>query len=250
MRSIITKSIVAGLVVTMVGSASAASVTADLASAYVFRGITVNDEAVFQPGVEAGLAIPEEYGSVAVGVWANYDIGDYDDTLESSEFSEVDLYASYTLPQMVEGLDLFIGWTEYAYPLGGVSDKEANVGAGLNVAGVAIGATAYLYVGGELTGTAYFEVTAGYDIEVSEEMDLSLGASAAAVEFDGVPGAENGLHDGSLSAALSYTINENWSAGISGTYIAQLDDEVLVDVEDGGGYDVEFVGMLSIACEM
>ena len=28
------------------------------------------------------------------------------------------------------------------------------------------------------------------------------------------------------------------------------DDEVLVDVEDGGGYDVEFVGMFSLAAEM
>jgi len=248
MKKMIVKTAVAAIAVAMVGSASAASVTADFASAYVFRGITFNDEAVFQPGVESGLAIPEEYGSVAIGAWANYDIGDYGGALKSSEFSEVDWYASYGLPTLVEGLDLAIGYTEYTYPNAElVSDKEVSFGGGFSVADVALGATAYLGVGGGAKGTAYFEFTAGYDIEVSEELTASLGASAAYVDFDG---GENGLHDGSLSAGLSYAINDSWSAGVSGTYIAQLDDEVLVDVEDDGGYDVEFVGMFSLACDM
>lgn len=245
MKKIIVTAIAAGLSASV---ASAASVTADFASAYVFRGVTFNDEAVFQPGVEAGLAIPEEYGSVSVGAWGNFDIGDYDGALASSEFSEVDLYLSYGLPTIIEGLDLSVGWTEYTYPnLELVSDKEANIGAGFSVAGISLGATAYLYVGGEATGTTYYEFTAGYDFEVTEELAASLGASAAYVDFEG---GESGMHDGSLSAGLSYAINDAWSAGISGAYIAQLDDEVLVDVEDGGGYDVDFVGMFSLACEM
>ena len=243
-KIIITTAIVAGLAA---GGATAGSVTADFASAYVFRGVTFNDEAVFQPGVESGLPIPEEFGSLAIGAWGNYDIGDYGGSLKSSEFSEVDLYASYGLPTLVEGLDLSIGWTEYTYPNGGVSDKEASLGAGFSIADIALGATAYLGVGGAAKGTTYLEFAAGYDIEIDEAMVVSLGGSFAYVDFDG---GENGLHDGSLSAALSYAFAESWSAGISATYIAQLDDEVLVDVEDGGGYDVEFVGMFSLACEM
>ena len=244
MKKVITTTIAAGL---MASGATAGTVTADFASAYVFRGVTFNDEAVFQPGVESGLPIPEAYGSLAIGAWGNYDIGDYGGALKSSEFSEVDLYASYGLPTLVEGLDLALGWTEYTYPGGGVSDKEASVGAGFSVADIALGATAYLGVGGGIKGTTYLEFTAGYDIELDEALALSLGGSFAYVDFDG---GENGLHDGSLSAALSYAFAEGWSAGISGTYIAQLDDDVLVDVEDGGGYDVEFVGMFSIAAEM
>jgi len=244
MKKIIVTAIAAGLSASV---ASAASVTADFASAYVFRGTTFNDEAVFQPGVEAGLAIPEEYGSVAIGAWGNFDIGDYDGALESSEFSEVDIYGSYSLPTIVDGLDLALGWTEYTYPLGGTADKEASIGAGFSVADIALGATAYFGVGGAISGSAYYEFTVGYDIAVSEELTASLGASAAYADIDG---GESGLNDGTLSAGLSYAINDAWSAGISGTYIAQLDDEVLVDVEDGGGYDVDFVGMFSLACEM
>ncbi len=59
------------------GAARAADVsaTADFASAYVFRGVTLNDGLVFQPGVSiSGFPIPEQYGSVTLGTWANYDI--------------------------------------------------------------------------------------------------------------------------------------------------------------------------------
>jgi hypothetical protein len=246
MKKIIATVMAAGLVA---GVASAGSVTADFASAYVFRGVTLNDEAVFQPGVESGLPIPEEYGSLTIGAWGNYDIGEGDSAygLKSSEFSEIDLYASYGLPTLIEGLDLSLGWTEYTYPNNGVSDKEASIGAGISVADIALGATAYLGVGGAAKGTTYLEFTAGYDIAIDEALSASLGASVAYVDFED---GENGLHDGSLSAGLSYAFAEGWSAGISAAYIAQLDDEVLVDVEDGGGYDVEFVGMFSLAADM
>ncbi|HSR87586.1 MAG TPA: hypothetical protein VLL07_01425, partial [Pontiella sp.] len=125
MKKTITTMIAAGLVASV--ATASVDVTLDLASAYVFRGVTFNDGAVFQPGIEAsGLGLPEEYGAVAVGAWANYDIDDYGDTLESSEFSEVDWYLSYSLPTFVEGLDLFVGYTEYTYPAAGV-DEDGNI---------------------------------------------------------------------------------------------------------------------------
>jgi uncharacterized protein (TIGR02001 family) len=245
-KKIITTAIATGLIAA--AASAEVSVTADFASAYVFRGVTFNDEAVFQPGIEAGLAVPEEYGSLSIGAWGNYDIGDYGGSIESSEFSEVDWYMSYGLPTLIEGLDLFVGYTDYTYPsAGGDADKEVNAGLGFEVAGIGLGATAYLGVGGAANGTAYYELTAGYDLTLSEELTASLGASAAYVDFED---GESGLHDGSLSAGLSYALSDAWNAGISGTYIAQLDDEVLDDVEDGGGYDVDVVGMFSIACEM
>ena len=46
--------------------------------------------------------------------------------------------------------------------------------------------------------------------------------------------------------AASYALGEVWSIGASVAYIAQLDDAVLVDVDQGGTYDVDVVGVLSV----
>ena len=258
MRSMIIKTVaIAGMITAVAGatyaeneavtsevSATEVSVTADFASAYVFRGVTFNDEAVFQPGIEAtGLGLPEGAGLLSIGAWGNYDVGDYGGDLKSSEFSEVDWYVSYGLPTIADGLDLSISWTEYTYPTAViVSDKEASVGAGFDVAGVALGATVYFGVGGGINGNAYYELAAGYDLEISDELGASVGASAAYADYEG---GESGWNDGSLSAALSYAVGENWSIGASISYIGQLDDEVLVD--GAYAYDVDTVGMLSLS---
>ena len=90
MKNIITKTVAAGMIAAVAGTtyaegeattsavpATEVSVTADFASAYVFRGVTFNDEAVFQPAIEAtGLGLPEGAGSLTNGVWGNYEIGD------------------------------------------------------------------------------------------------------------------------------------------------------------------------------
>jgi uncharacterized protein (TIGR02001 family) len=230
--------------------ATSVSVSADFASAYVFRGVTFNDETVFQPAIEvSGLGLKEEWGTLTLGAWGNYDIGDYDGAIESSEFSEVDWYASYSLPSLVDGLDLFVGWTEYTYPSGGGdSDKEANFGLGYEVFGIGLGATAYYTVGGGATGSAYYELAAGYEMEIADGLAVAFGASAGYSDPDS---GKDGWNDGTLSIGLGYALNENWSVSLSGTYIGQLDDEVLVDEDIDGsgdfGYDVEGVGMFSLA---
>jgi uncharacterized protein (TIGR02001 family) len=245
MKKMIATTITAGLVAA--AATAGVDVTLDFASAYVFRGITFNDGPVFQPGIEAsGMGLPEEYGGVAVGAWGNYDIDDYGGLLNSSEFSEVDWYLSYSLPTFVEGLDLYIGYCEYTYPNGGTADKEGNIGAGYEIAGIGLGYTAYFNVGGGAKDV-YNEFTLGYGLDLSEELALGLGASAAYLAADE---GDSGLHDGSLSADLSYALGEVWSVGASVAYIAQLDDEILVDetLDTTGdfGYDVSFVGMLSL----
>jgi uncharacterized protein (TIGR02001 family) len=261
MKSIISKTVAAGLIMTGVVladelvveevvvsdvPATEVSVTADFASAYVFRGVTLNEDAVFQPGLEAtGFGLKEGWGSLTIGAWGNFDFGDNDGTLKESEFSEVDLYASYSLPTLVDGLDIFVGWTEYTYPTSDAgADKEANVGLGYEVIGIGLGATAYIGTGGAIHGSTYYELAAGYDLELTDGLGLSLGASAGYLDPDS---GEDGWNDGTVSAAISYAVCENWSIGASIAYIGQLDDDVLVDEDDGGGYDVDTVGMLSLA---
>jgi len=241
MKKMIVAAMAAGLVASV---ASAVDVTMDFASAYVFRGYTFNDGAVSQPGIEASrLGLPEEYGSVSVGAWGNANLDSYNGNEFGSEFSEIDMYGSYSPPSLVDGLDLFIGYTEYTYPWGGgAADKEVNAGAGYEVAGVALGATVYQLVGGAYVGDTWYELSAGYGIDVSEELAVGLAADARFVDS---VGGESGFNDYTLGADVSYTLSDVWGIGASVTYIGQGDDEVLVEAP--GAYDVDVVGMLSLA---
>lgn len=255
MKNMITTTIAAGLVAT--GAFADAGVTADFASAYVFRGSTFNDGFVFQPGVEAsGFGLSEECGSLAIGAWGNYDIDAPAPGAASSQFTEVDLYASYGLPTLIDGLDIALGWTEYTYPLGGVADKEASVGVGTEVGGVSLGSTAYFMVGGDFVGQIYVDFSASYAVEVSDELSVEAGATIGYIkQGDNVAGynaggADDGLNDGVFSIAATYALTDVWSVGVSGAYIAQLDDKVLTDINDPvapGAYDVDFVGMFNLA---
>ncbi|MBN2163056.1 MAG: hypothetical protein JXR25_00415 [Pontiellaceae bacterium] len=60
-------------------------------------------------------------------------------------------------------------------------------------------------------------------------------------------GGEAGFNDHSLGGSLSYVLSDVWGANASLTYIGQLDDAVLVDVDAGGSYDVDVVGMLGLS---
>jgi hypothetical protein len=209
--------------------AAEASAGVDLASAYVFRGETLNDGIVAQPYLEvSGLPID-------LGVWANFDIDDYDGNVNDGQFTEVDLYASYSVP--VEAVDLSIGYTELTYPSGGDADREIGASLGLDLP-LAPFVGAYYGLDGAIDGNLYVDFGIGQDFELADGVGLSLGALVGYLSPDE---GEDGFKQYELSASLSYDFI---SAGV--TYVGQLDDEVLVDVEDGGKYDADVVGVIGV----
>jgi uncharacterized protein (TIGR02001 family) len=248
MKKIIATTMAAGLVASI--ATAEVSVTADLASAYVFRGVTLSDKASFQPGIEAsGFSLPEEYGAVALGAWGAYDLDDSYTGAMSSTFQETDWYVAYSLPTFVEGVDVSVGFCEYSYGAGS-SDEELSLGLGYDLAGIALSATYYQGVGGNIGTSAYAELGAGYDIEASSNLVVSVGAR---VGYADPESGSDGFSDYDVSAGVSYALSDSWGIGASVAYIGQIDDEVLGDaVESTGtlGYDVDVVGMLSLSCEM
>jgi uncharacterized protein (TIGR02001 family) len=210
--------------------AAEASAGVDLASAYVFRGETFNDGLVAQPYLEvSGLPID-------LGVWANFDIDDYDGTINDGQFSEIDLYASYSVP--VDAVDLSIGYTEYTYPgAEGDADRELGIGLGLDLP-LAPAVGVYYGLDGGIDSDLYVDFGIGQDFELADGVGLSLGALVGYLSPDE---GEDGFKQYELSASLSYDFI---SAGV--TYVGQLDDEVLVDVEDGGKYDADVVGVIGV----
>jgi len=212
------------------------SVGVDIASAYVFRGVTFNDGMVAQPWMDAKTSFGLNFG-----VWANFDIDDYDGTLEKNEFSEIDLYIGWgtTLADLV---DVGVGYTEYTYPMyGGEANREISVSAGLPLGPIGLGVAAYFGVGGGIEKTTYLEATAEYGIDITEELGASVFGSAVYL-IDENGGTQDGFQDYTVGASIAYGI-----LGASVTYIGQGDDKVLP--EEQYGYDVEVVGMLSIGYE-
>jgi hypothetical protein len=229
--------------------AAETSLTTDFASAYVFRGATMNDGFVVQPGIAvSGLGLPEKYGMVLFGVWGNYSINDYGGS-DGSNFSEIDWYGSYYLPTLVKGLNLSLGYTEFTYGAGsvvaGTSEAEVNLEAAYEIAGASIGIRYNQGVGGAIGTSAYTELTLGYGISFTTNFSGSVTAHLGyAVPNEGSSGFQN--YD--IGAGLNYMLNEMWGINASLTYIGQGDDDVLPD--GIGLYDVDVVGKIGLSCTM
>lgn len=224
----------------------------DFKSAYVSKGATFNDGPVMQPWIEVyGMGLPEQYGSVTIGAWGNYDFGDYKDVAVSGSYQENDWYGEYSLPTLVDGLSLSIGYIEYCYAAGAY-DRDVTLSAGYNLSGIDFGVTYYQGVGGGIDTRAYFAFDAGYGIEISDAMTASIDLHTG---FSDGTANESGFQDYSIGAGISYVLTEQWTLGASVTYIGQGDSDVLPDatsdnVAGGYGYDVEFIGGVSLSCSL
>ena len=83
-------------------------VSAELAvwNKYVWRGIIATDDPVLQPAAEVG------FGGISLGVWANLELTDVNDS--QTEFTEVDYTLAYGLKLPM--VDLEAGLIHYAFP--------------------------------------------------------------------------------------------------------------------------------------
>jgi uncharacterized protein (TIGR02001 family) len=206
------------------------SMSADLASAYVFRGATFNDGLVLQPGLEIG-GLP-----VTVGVWANFDIDDYDGALADSQFSEIDIYAGYDL-----GAGFGLGYCEYTYPgAEAEADREISLSYEADLPGAPSISINY-GIGGGIDKSLYVELGVSQDVEASEDLTISL---AAAVGYADPDEGESGFSHYTVSASTSIG-----PVGIGLNYVGQIDDDVLPDVEDGGSYDTDFFATIGVSKE-
>ena len=232
--------IMAAVLVAGVASAVDFGATADFASAYVWRGATVNDGLVFQPGASiSGLPIPAEYGAITLGTWGNYDIEQ--NTVGKHELSEVDYYATYALP--IKVVDLSATYTEYHYLHGVDTDREVAlaVGKAIGETGLYPSLTVNYGLDGGVKEDWYIQGGLGYTKNLTEALTLSSSVKVAYMIDDAGP---EGFNDATASVGLAYALTENWSIKGSLNYVAQLDDNVLTDDE----YDKPVYGMLGVAC--
>lgn len=220
------------------GTALGAEATAgaDVASAYIWRGITFNDGLVVQPYVD----VAAENG-FAINVWGNYDIDDYDNTLDDNEFSEIDLTLSYGFS--LDPVDITVGHIEYLFPNGGEGTSEVFLSAYVSpLDGVSAGIDAYYDY--DVVEDYYISASLAYDVTLDSGLGLGVGASAGYAGEDFTIGPDDGLHEYTFSANASYPITD--AVGLSAfiAYTDTFDEDVLpeqdVDLYGGGGFSWSF----------
>jgi len=216
------------------GVAAEASVSLDVASAYVFRGGTLNEGFVAQPGIEVN-GLP-----VTLGVWANFDFDDYNNTLTKREFSEIDLYASYDLPLETDPVGVSVGYTEYTYPSGGgKADREVAVNLGLATL-LSPSLSVNYGVGGAVDDSWYVEAGVEHSQAILSGL-LAVGGGAT-LGYTNPDVGKDGLSHYTVGVSVDCSVI---SAGV--TYIGQIDDKVLPDVDKGGTYDADVVFTVGVA---
>ena len=96
-------------------------VRTNYASAYVFRGDTLNHNPVIQPSLTV-----EGLNHFSFTLWGNFDLFQ-ENPGERNKFSELDLNVQYEIPINVKPVYLSVGYTEFTYPAGNEADRELNL---------------------------------------------------------------------------------------------------------------------------
>ena len=217
---------------TWIGSLSAVeldvSVSSEFSNAYVWRGITFNDEGVIQPSID----ISHENG-LALNIWGNFDLGNRDGAVEIADFSEVDFTLSYPLP--LKFVDASVGIIEYLFPQGGKTTREVYLDMGVGICdGLSLGLTGY-YDYDQVHGF-YGTVGLGYSVETAGDMTVGLsgGVGIAEDDFSKVNGgrgklADSGLFDWNVRFDVTHKHSDNTDIGFFVAYTDNFDGDILID---------------------
>ena len=205
---------VAALGLAAAPAAADAEYALDFASAYVWRGITFTDGAVFQPSVTAS-----NDSGFAINVWGNLDLDDANDM--SAEFNEIDLTASYGFG--TDAVSAEVGFIEYLFPnTAFAGTREVYLSLGLDI--VASPSVSIYYDIDEVKDF-YANVGVSFGGDVSDALAWSVDVSVGWAGDDfaaAYGGTSGGMYDANLTLGLS---GGAWSGFVS--YVDALDSDAL-----------------------
>lgn len=231
------------------GWAVEATIRAEVNSAYVSRGITVNRDAVFNPLLDVSLG-----GGIGAYAWGNLDIGDDDGRLRDGEFSETDLAVYYS--RKVGMLTAVAGYVEYLYPNQNKGDEEGE-GGGTEPGTRELYATLEADFGGGFSAKiglyrdigevddVYGNSVIAYSwpLAASLTCDVSACIGYAGRDWAGYNsgGTAGGFNEYGTGLALTYNMTESLNFGAQFNFTDSVDENVLPDQETHwfGGVGVE-----------
>lgn len=191
---------------------NSAGLSTAVMSNYVWRGIKLSDAWVAQPSMDFAM------GPLNANFWANYD-GD------TGEASETDLTVAYS--HGIDKLTLDVGYIYYS--LDGAADTQEVYAAVSYEYPVSPSLTVY-YDYDEGTG-GYAVLALDYKKELGQNMTLGLGASASYLFENAVVGVDasgeeySALHNGEVSASLSFAVSDALSIEPMAAYSFPLSDD-------------------------
>jgi hypothetical protein len=159
---------------------------------------------------------------IGFNVWGNYDIGDFDGSLEKSQISEIDLTVSAGLPAGFE-----VGLIDYEFPQSPASTQELYVSWSKEST---LTPTVVFYYDFRAVDSFYATVDVAYSYAAGEKTSLDLGALIAVAGEDfarAYGGEKGGFYNYNLSAGVSHTVNDTVGLGVTVGYSGSLDEEVL-----------------------
>ena len=196
---------------------------ATYASKYVWRGIVVTEDPVFEPSVEVAV------GDLTLNVWANIDTTDVNDF--DGQANEIDYTLDYTMS--FEWLSVSVGAIHYAFPQAHVFDTtEAYLAL---AADMPTSPTLTVYQDLDEHDGQYITLGFGHTFEEvwtpSPEVAMSVELSAqfawgSRKHNTFYYGAGSGWADTVVGVALPFAIGENMTVTPYVNYMWILDDSV------------------------
>lgn len=223
-------------------------------SAYVWRGQTLNKDAVVQPGLTASL------GGWSVNAWSSMNLAGSE---TDGEFTEMDWTISYA--QVVGPVELGAGVVQYTFP-NSTLETEAEDGT---VSVSAYPGTVEIFASASLPDvllapalTAFYDVdeieglyaalAVGHSFALAEKVSLDLSASLGFGDADynaGYFGHDDAaLNDLVLGAALPIAITENFSVTPSLSYMLLPDSDLGDSAKAAYGDKEKVYGGVTLSC--
>ncbi|HVS13476.1 MAG TPA: TorF family putative porin [Thermoanaerobaculia bacterium] len=208
-----------------VATAQEPAITVDydvaLASAYVWRGVTFTDGAVFQPSITASHA-----SGFSLNVWGNLDVDDVNGL--AGDFQEVDVTLSYGFGG--DTVSVEVGLIDYLFPNAvGPETHEVYLSVGFDVA---LQPSVAVYYDFDVIEGAYATVGIehGAGLGGGWSWSVALLAGLASEEFAAF--VAGGADGGPFNGNVTFTVSRDLGRGSFGAFVAysdSLDDDVLPD---------------------
>lgn len=208
------------------------SVGVDFYTAYVWRGITIQDTPVLQPWVDiSGISFGKDV-SLGVNVWGNFPLSDWkkDGQLraDGGEFSEFDATLTLSLPKGFKA-----GYTEFTFPTTAAIQylgfREVFTGW---TGSFGVDVSANVYYGVHEITSIYGSVSVGRAFALSPKLKLTVEGQAGACgkEFAQIYGGADrkaGFSNYGFMAKLAFTPTEKITLGVNLGHVGSLDKSVL-----------------------